>query len=307
MPCRTYLCINFITYVAASQFALAFAIVGLSPHVATPSRKPTNSYSTSCQGNDQSSPEGGPTMLLSNRRRHSESCLRRRCCRTLRCPPPKHATGAITASQNFPQRANETCLSPKMHGCMDHLRARTGVSLPAWMPWPFASSCGHGCSNHLLVRAPLRTQSSCGPGCSSFRKRCQHAPNHREGMRGSQWAETTSPIGMPKNESMEQSHHPRCHILPPTLTPTTMRQLPRSEFRVGVASGCGDSFGLAGLNQHVQQMTQTLNLQSWFYKCIHGYWNFARHVAQLPANKGVTRAMSWSPHGVRVPGRPRDS
>ena len=59
-------------------------------------------------------------------------------------------------------------------------------------------------------------------------------------------------------------------------------------------------------NQHVQQMTQTLNLQSWSYKCIHGYWNFAHHVAKLPANRWVKRAMSWSPNGVRVPGRPRD-
>ena len=60
-------------------------------------------------------------------------------------------------------------------------------------------------------------------------------------------------------------------------------------------------------NQHVQQMTRTLQLQSWSCKCLLAHWNLAHHVTNLPADRWVKRAMSWFPSGARIPGRPRNT
>ena len=60
-------------------------------------------------------------------------------------------------------------------------------------------------------------------------------------------------------------------------------------------------------NQHVQQTTRTLQLQSWSCKCLLAYWNLAHHVTNLPADRWVKRAMSWFPSGARIPGRPRNT
>ena len=60
-------------------------------------------------------------------------------------------------------------------------------------------------------------------------------------------------------------------------------------------------------NHHVQEMTRNLQLQSWSCRCLHSHWNLAHHVATLPEDRWVKRAMKWSPVGVRILGRPRNS
>ena len=58
-------------------------------------------------------------------------------------------------------------------------------------------------------------------------------------------------------------------------------------------------------NERVRNFIANAHVNTWSYITCKNYWNLARHVAALPANRWVQRLLSWHPIGTRRVGRPR--
>ena len=58
-------------------------------------------------------------------------------------------------------------------------------------------------------------------------------------------------------------------------------------------------------NERVKNVIANAHVNTWSDITCKNYWNLARHVAALPANRWVQRLLSWHPIGTRRVGRPR--
>ena len=60
-------------------------------------------------------------------------------------------------------------------------------------------------------------------------------------------------------------------------------------------------------NERTRSFVAHARVNTWSYITCKNYWNFAKHVASLPAHRWVQRLLSWHPFGARRVGRPRNT